>query len=255
MNKPNSEAVGSKAQGAKQPRKPPPVPLPEGERAFRKVAKESVVEEHASEKLPWQEWSFHLVEPKQLAECARWELFRHWGMDARPWLALSDEEQVEASETVWNPLEEKPPEVAQLFAHWLRNLRPECEPLPFRAVTFLIDLGADNSELIDAFKNWLDSQPRQARHWVRGRPSFVYEEGTSPKKFAKPLELGRSLLTSLVIYRTKMNAGLTRAVAIKATIDLWKAWELDNASTGILSPPYWSRALKRAKLLKSASCL
>jgi len=170
--KPNSGLVGDKAQGSKQQRKPAPVPLPEGERAFPKVAKESVVAEHAPEKLPWQEWSFHRVDPKQLAKCASWELFRHWGMDARPWLALTDEEQARPWDV--ETLQEMPPECARLFADWLRNPMPECEPLPFRAVTFLIDLGANDNDLIDAFKNWLNSQPRTPRHWVPGVPSFVY---------------------------------------------------------------------------------
>jgi len=172
--------------------------------------------------LPEVEWAFHLVPGDQLKYCALWEIERHCGGNLQPWLALTEDQRRRnilsvKGDSFREVLPSAPVELGDLFTEK-------------EVVRFLIDLHEKRNVLVRQFERWLDSR----------------RTNTERHKPRPPACHWKSFLADLVIYRATA-AGLQRKPAQDATAPLWKAWKLDNATSGILSAPHWSRALKRAK--------
>lgn len=204
------EPIADKAQKSNKSPKPAPVPLPENE------------------------WAFHKVPKVELRYCAKWELTRLCGKKQKPWLQLTDKAKARVILQEHTSLQEIPASVGHvLVTSTLRHFFGK-EYSALKVVTYLVDFRESESRLLETFRRWLKSSPHRKK-WQR-----------QPKP---PSDRGRNLLMKIVILRAT-DAGLTREAAISHTSELWEKWNLKHATTGILSAPHWSRALRLAKKMR-----
>jgi hypothetical protein len=192
---------------------------------------------HEPVNLPRDEWAFHVVPQAELGPCALWELERHRGKEQKPWLALSTKEKARRFFNRASFFQEVSYEVGHYMTEWIRKESGQ-KDIPIKIVSFLIDSRADKGHLLKHFRFWLDA-------FTESSTAKATRRALVPPKVH-----WRSVLTHLVIYRTT-EAGLTRKTALRETAELWKAWKLDQATSGITSASHWSRARTKAKRWKA----
>lgn len=179
--------------------------------------------------LPEAEWAFHKVPQCELRYCAEWELSRLCGRKQQPWLKLTDAAKQRFVFQEQGSFQEVPIDIGHSLKRCLKKSAPAVQ-----VITFIVDFRENESALLEIFRFWFKSSPHRKK---------------CQKKSATLNGRWRSLLAKIVVLRAT-EAGFSRAAAKEKTLALWKKWQLNDATSGILSAPHWSRALREAKALR-----